>query len=57
MPVVVRELVIKAVVEEGAAAANSGGPAASMRAVQDQEQLIAACVEQVLEILEKSKDR
>lgn len=56
MPVVVRELVIKAVVEEGTAN-NSSSTAASMRAVQAQEELIAACVEQVLEILEKSKER
>ena len=56
MPVVIRELVIKAVVEEGAS--NSGsGAAASMKKVQEQEELIASCVEQVLEIIEKSKDR
>jgi hypothetical protein len=56
MPVIIKELIIKAVVEETPNGGNSGG-SGTAKSTQEQEELIATCVEQVLEILEKSKNR
>lgn len=55
MPVEIRELVIKAAVNEG----GQGTPPPSGGATdgQDQTALIAACVEQVLSILKEKAER
>lgn len=59
MPVVIRELVIRATVNDASAAGTSSGNAAAspQNAALEKEALIQECVEQVLEILEKQKQR
>lgn len=64
MPLEIRELVIRATVEEDSAAAAgetarpaaSGGPAPGA-AASDRARLIAECVEQVMEALRERKER
>ncbi len=51
MPVEIKELIIRATVGSGAPEGSSTQTAA------DREATIAACVEQVLEILDRSKQR
>lgn len=54
MPVEVRELIIRArVVNDGGSDTHSFGSATA----QSQSELVAACVEQVLKILERRKER
>jgi hypothetical protein len=53
MPVEIRELVIRATVSAPRAAETPAPDAAG----QDAEDLVAACVEQVLEILRREKER
>lgn len=55
MPIEIRELQIKAVVQDAAAAPQ--GNAATATAPQNSEAIIAACVEQVLEILQQKNER
>lgn len=52
MPIEIRELQIVTVVEEGTASSGSPAPAAA-----SQEKIIAACVEQVLDILRQKNER
>ncbi len=54
MPVEIRELIIRATVSNGP----ENGPGPGPRADEDdKEEIIAACVEQVLKILERSRER
>jgi hypothetical protein len=53
MPVEIRELVIKTIVEEGKPDGDSAGPASS----NDQDVIIQICVEKVLEILKDKTER
>lgn len=53
MPVEIGELVIRATVESQAAPAAPGGEGGG----QELEELVARCVEQVLEILKREKER
>lgn len=57
MPIVIKELIIKAKVEEEPSVASSGAGSNAMKKVENKEAFIAACVEQVLEILDKRKER
>lgn len=52
MPVEIKELVIRAVVDNTASTSGDKGGGAA-----DQQQIIAACVQQVLKILKKSGER
>ncbi len=58
MPIEIRELVIKATVESqgqsggGGGAAGGGGPDAKQR-----QQIVAECVEQVMEIIRQKSER
>jgi len=54
MPIEIKELVIRAVVDEQAGDGN--GPEAS-RSSEDTTAIVKACVRQVLAILKKSKER
>lgn len=56
MPVIINELIIRATVNDNAAATSPGGSSPSQNS-NDRESIIAQCVEQVLEILEKKKER
>jgi hypothetical protein len=56
MPVVINEIVFKATVADPAARGPERHAPADRRAV-DSEALVAACVEEVLRILERQKDR
>ena len=53
MPVEIRELVIRATVSAPHAGETAGGETPD----QDREELVAMCVEQVLEILRREKER
>lgn len=59
MPIEVRELVIKAIVEQegGAAASGTTGTASTDNALSPQEETIKMCVEKVLEILADKDER
>ena len=57
MPVIINELVIRATVNDPAASSPAPGSSSSSRNNDDRESIIAQCVEQVLEILEKKKER
>jgi hypothetical protein len=60
MPIVVRELVIRARVEEVAGSSGGNGatrPPASGLAEAELERVVALCVEQVLNTLERRKER
>jgi hypothetical protein len=62
MPIVVRELVIRARVEEAEAGAGAGGaarPAASAAALTevDVQRVVAMCVEKVMQTLERQRER
>lgn len=59
MPVEVRELVIKAIVEQegGGVAAGGNSTTPPDNAVSSQEETIKLCVEKVLEILEERDER
>ncbi len=55
MPIEIRELVIKATVEsegQSGGAAGGGGPDAKQR-----QQIVAECVEQVMEIIRQKSER
>jgi hypothetical protein len=55
MPIEIKELHIKINVDEGAKSGNSQQSGNNSR--QGQEAIIAACVEEVMEVLEKQKER
>ena len=58
MPVVIRELIIRASVNDASPGTGNATASASPQAsLIDREALIQECVEQVLEILEKKKER
>ncbi|MDO7854090.1 DUF5908 family protein [Hymenobacter convexus] len=59
MPVEIKELVIKAVITTGGDAAQVSNTAPDIAAGNglNQQELIQACVEQVLKILKKEKNR
>lgn len=59
MPVEIRELVIKAIVEQEGVGATSGGTSSASpdNDVSSQEETIKLCVEKVLEILEDRDER
>lgn len=53
MPVEIKQLIIRASVEEGPVASGQESPAANV----DQDALVQACVKQVLRILKKEQQR
>ena len=53
MPVEIRELVIRAVVDPQATTARSGAPAAEI----DRDALVQACVDETLRILRRERER
>jgi hypothetical protein len=55
MPIEIRELHIKAVV--GTSTPNRPGPPVRDEDQQDQESLVAQCVERVMQILARQKER
>ena len=55
MPVEIKELIIRAVVTEEQDRARA--PLATAATTDDTEAIIAACVKQVLKILQQSRDR
>jgi len=55
MPIEIRELQIKAIVQDTPAA--SSGSSGSASSSSGNDAIIAACVEQVLEILEQKNER
>ncbi len=57
MPLEIRELVIKASVSEGEQSQPSQGSAESSPTLDNQSDIIAACVEQVLAILQERSER
>lgn len=58
MPVIIRELVIRATVSDTPASTGSGGSStASAAANNEKESMVKEIVEQVLEIIEKQKER
>ncbi len=63
MPIEIRELYIKAVVDAGGGKTNNGQPGtdagkpANDISAQNAEQLIDLCVEKVLEILKEKRER
>lgn len=59
MPIVVRELVIRATVEQGIPQAESGGADATpgKKAKRERQAIVAECVDQVLDILSDREDR
>lgn len=58
MPVIINELVIRASVSETPAnGGNANAPSANAGNVEEREALIKECVEQVMEILERQKER
>lgn len=59
MPLEIRELVIKAIVEQEGGATTSGGTSSASpdNAVSSQEETIKLCVEKVLEILNDRDER
>lgn len=58
MPVEIKKLIVKAVVETpGSAQAGESNPAQGPAEVPDQEAIVKACVKQVLQILKQSKQR
>jgi len=58
MPVVIRELVIRATVNDSPGNQTGSAPSpATQQNNEEREALIKECVEQVLEIIEKKKQR
>jgi len=51
MPVEIRELIIRAVVKDGDSRATTSEPS------QNREEIVQACVREVLRILEKARER
>ena len=58
MPIEVRELVIKATVQQSGSAGSSGASASSNNnAVSGNQEIINLCVEKILEILKERNER
>ena len=57
MPVVIKELIIRATVIDSQGKEESTASSAPPLNNVEKESLVAACVQQVLEILEKKKER
>ncbi len=58
MPVIIRELVIRATVSDTPASSGSGGNSTAAAVVNnDRESMVKEIIEQVLEIIEKQKER
>ncbi len=59
MPLVVRELVIRATVEQGASQAGAGGAdvAPEKKTTRERQAVVAECVDQVLDILADREER
>jgi Family of unknown function (DUF5908) len=57
MPVIIKELVIRATVTDSQGKEENTASSAPPLNNEEKESLVAACVQQVLEILEKKKDR
>lgn len=57
MPVIIRELVIRATVSDQPAGKGKSASAAGGEKANDREMLVKEIVEQVLEIIEKQKER
>ena len=57
MPVIIKELVIKATVTDSQGKEESSASSAPPMSNEEKESLVAACVQQVLEILDKKKER
>jgi hypothetical protein len=57
MPVIIKELVIRATVTDSQGKEESTASSAPPLNNDEKESLVAACVQQVLEILEKKKER
>jgi len=59
MPIIIRELIIRANVADNLSGATQSAPPSGNAAnnANDRQAIISACVEQVLEILEKKKER
>lgn len=59
MPIEIRELVIRARVDPGEPRAPGGGAASdpSLRRPPSQEELVQACVREVLRVLEEKRER
>lgn len=59
MPIEIRELVIKASIDEAhlASRATNGSTQSSSLSSSDKEAIVAACLEQVFKVLEEQKER
>lgn len=58
MPLEIKELVIRATVEKGGGGEGSGGPGgAGKQGADDRAAMVAECVEQVMEILRRERER
>jgi hypothetical protein len=58
MPIEIRELVIKAtIVQEGTAGASTAASSSANNNVSANEEIITACVEKILEIINDRNDR
>ncbi len=57
MPIEIRELVIRAVVEQGKQAPGSNPDPGVPRSDEEREALVQACVEQVLRVLRRERER
>ena len=57
MPVIIKELVIRATVTDSQGKEENSASSAPPMSNEEKEALVTACVQQVLEILEKKKER
>jgi hypothetical protein len=57
MPVIIRELIIRATVTDSQGKEENTASSAPPINNEEKEALVSACVQQVLEILEKKKER
>jgi hypothetical protein len=57
MPVIIKELVIRATVTDSQGKEENTASSAPPMNNEEKESLVATCVQQVLEILEKKKER
>ncbi|BAZ01008.1 hypothetical protein NIES37_50060 [Tolypothrix tenuis PCC 7101] len=57
MPIEIRELVIKTSINDGEAGQNKTSGTQGKNGANDQDAIIAACVEQVLAILKEKSER
>ncbi len=57
MPVIIKELLIKATVTDSQGKEESTASSAPPMSNEEKESLVAACVQQVLEIFDKKKER